>query len=387
MKSTIKKTNGGPPEQAPWRLLVIAGLTPQVVTEALYVLAIAERQPVGELKIFTTPEGKKAVENVLLLEAGNPLDKLCRAYGLNRSRIQFGDDDVISVWESGPLAEEDLQLAAADRMMKHLTRWTADDQPPLAVCVAGGRKNMGVLFVQVFSLLARPLDRLFHLVVSPEFENLPGFFFPPPQPATVESYSKGCGVAFLNSAEARITAVEIPIIRLRSLTDEATRQGLLGFSPSRERVQSTVETTDTKLYIDPARLEIRYRGMTIQLPPREFALYHFFCRIRKEGWEPYCRAGIPTDKVDDPQLVEWLEQSYRLVKPARRFEELSWIPRTKAGELDFTEFKEKVGHGVSKIKRRLGESHPARIVSRKLRTATYYTLDLDAADIVFSTET
>lgn len=383
-KPEMEKT--GHSGQSTLRLLVLAGLSPQVVTEALYLLSVVERQTVKDIKVFTTPEGKKTVENVLLLESDNPMEQLCRAYRLNRKHIGFGVDDVISIWRQGSDDENRLQMDAADQMMSYLSRWTSDGEPPLAVCVAGGRKNMGVLFAQVFSLLARPLDRLFHLFVTPEFEHLPGFFFPPPEPAVVESYRKGCGVAFLNSEEARITAVEIPVIRLRSITDEATRKGLLGFSGSRERTQNAVESTDPRVYLNTDQRTIYCRGIVTDLRPREFALYHFFCRIRKEGPEPYRNDGIPANMLDDPLLVEWLEQSYRLVKGVRAFEDLSWIPREKDGTIRYMENKEKVSHSISKIKQRLGTGHPARIFSRKRRAITYYYLELDPEDIEIDTE-
>lgn len=364
------------------RLLIIAGLSPQVVTEALYLLTVRENRAVKEIKIFTTPEGKKVAESVLLLQAENPLMDLCRSYGLNQNDIRFKSDDIIPVWQEGAIDEESLQAAAANQMMKCLSKWTADGEPPLAVCVAGGRKNMGILFVQVFALLARQEDRIFHLVVSSEFQHLPEFFFPPPAPTVINTYKKGGGMAFLNTKDAFLVNVEIPVIRLRPLTNNTIRKGLIDFAGSHQKVQRVLENTDTRLYLFPDRLEIKYHQMVIKLPPREFALYHVLCRIKKEEIAPFHEKGISTAELDNPALLELLESAYQQVKPNRKLEPVYWIPKNDHGEISYTELKEKIVHGISKIKQKFGNGHSARIYSRKERGSTYYFLELDSDDII-----
>ena len=67
------------PASYPRRVLVcVVGLTPQVVTETLYALAVQESLPFvpNEVHIVTTSEGAKPIRDTLLIVS--PLRSHCR---------------------------------------------------------------------------------------------------------------------------------------------------------------------------------------------------------------------------------------------------------------------------------------------------------------------
>jgi CRISPR-associated protein (TIGR02584 family) len=330
------------------------------------------------------------VQNALLLMPGSPLDRLCRDYGFARSGVRFGVEDVHQVWagalESGAAVPPRLD-AALDRIMAHLAVWCADDALPVVACVAGGRKDMAVLFAQVFSLLARPQDRLCHLFTSPAFEHLAEFFYPPPQPETLAVHRSGHGVVFLNSAEARVDLVEIPLVRLRPLLDDEVRRGAVSLELTRQRVQQEVDRHDRDLHVMPATREMVYQGVRVVLPPREFAVLLFFARARALGWG--VAGWISGHDLDRPEYVSALEDAYLEVsgrEEVRRDEpgQASHfvVPRTRDNEVDFPELKLKITHAVSKIKASLGAAHPGRVQSRPARGGRMYGIGHDPERIV-----
>ena len=73
------------PEQYSRRiLLAVTGLSPQVVTETLYALAVRRDPPFvpTEIHLLTTAEGKQRAELALLSEDPGWFHRLCDDYGL-----------------------------------------------------------------------------------------------------------------------------------------------------------------------------------------------------------------------------------------------------------------------------------------------------------------
>ncbi|MBF0127841.1 MAG: TIGR02584 family CRISPR-associated protein, partial [Magnetococcales bacterium] len=307
-------------------LVVLVGLTPQVITEALYMLMVRERCEVARISVLTSPEGAEAVRNALLFGQEPPLERFCREYGFNRNWIGFGSEDIHSIW-SRRMAESESEMTAMDGLFERLAHWCGDGEIPVVACVAGGRKDMAVLFAQVFGLLARPTDRLVHLFASPEFENLAEFFYPPPKPATLAVHRSGHGVVFLNTAEAHVEMVQIPLVRLRTLLDEETRRGAISLETARNRVQREVESLNPNLRIDTPKRMVCYHGGETILPPKDFAVLLFFARCRRDGHGPGGDGWIPGRELDQPDYIEQLEVAYRETTGGQsQFRDHGWVP-------------------------------------------------------------
>src|SRR5260370_42691991 len=74
-------------------LLAVTGLTPQIVTETLYALAVERRLWVPtEIRILTTRRGAEKARRALLSGESGWFHRLCADYRL--PAIAFGVDDV-----------------------------------------------------------------------------------------------------------------------------------------------------------------------------------------------------------------------------------------------------------------------------------------------------
>ena len=206
------------PHEFPRRVLAMAvGLTPQVVTETVYALAVRREPPwvPTELLLLTTAEGAMRARLMLLDPQIGQFHRLCAEHGLT-GRIRFGADDIVAIaGDDGPLHDirtpADNALAA-DAITAAVRRLCVDPEAAVHVSIAGGRKSMGYYIGYALSLFGREQDRLSHVLVNEPFENIPDFFFPPAQPRVVF----GAGNRPASSADAVVQLAEIPFVRLRS---------------------------------------------------------------------------------------------------------------------------------------------------------------------------
>jgi CRISPR-associated protein (TIGR02584 family) len=207
-------------------LCCVTGLSPQVVTETIYALAHPSGSDVQpwhptELHIVTTTVGQVRVRQRLLGEvaqlgqlhpAGNQLTKLIADYDL--PPITFSEAHIHVVEDYGvPMA--DIQTRSdyavmADYIMGVLRNLCGNANTSVHVSLAGGRKSMSFLMGYCLSLLGRPQDTLSHVLVSAPYEQLPDFFYPPPQP----QYAYLIGQEAVDLSQAKITLETIPILKL-----------------------------------------------------------------------------------------------------------------------------------------------------------------------------
>lgn len=270
-------------------LLCVTGLSPQIVTETLYALAVeTEGKPAfvpTEIHLITTVTGEEQARLSLLAPDRDQFGRLCRDYGLQGIRFDAGCIELIHDQNDRPI--EDIRSledndAAADTITRRIAEYTRDGKCALHVSIAGGRKTMGFFAGYALSLYGRAQDRLSHVLVSPRFEGHPEFFFKPRQPVTLMDRER----REMSTASARIQLAEIPFVPLR----EGLHRSLLN------RAAGYVETVrawraggaDEHLQIDIAEQRLRWRGAAISLKPAELAVYSWLAdrRLRglDEGW-------------------------------------------------------------------------------------------------------
>ncbi len=61
----------------------------------------------------------------------------------------------------------------------------------------------------------RPHDRVYHVLVSPEFESSPVFFYPPRASALIQLYDKNKQPYFKETRFAAVNLVPIPFVSVR----------------------------------------------------------------------------------------------------------------------------------------------------------------------------
>jgi CRISPR-associated protein (TIGR02584 family) len=273
------------PETYPRRILLAAcGLTPQIVTETLYALAVA-RQPrfvPTEVHLVTTREGAQRARLSLLSEEPGWFRRFCQDYALEGIRLEEDAIHVLEGADGEPLTDirtVEENARTADVITELVRKLTQDDAAALHVSIAGGRKTMGFYLGYALSLFGRPQDRLSHVLVSPPFESHPEFFYPTPRSRVI--YTGPPDVRPLDASEAQVTLAEIPFVRLRHGLPRDLLEGRATFLEVVQAAQRAVGPPELKIAL--RRRQAWFAGIEVALPPAELAFLSWFARRRKLG--------------------------------------------------------------------------------------------------------
>lgn len=258
-------------------LLLVTGLTPQVVTETVYALAVqAERRFIPtEIHVISTGEGAERARLSLLDPATGQFHALCSDYGLHDVLFTPDHIHVIEDASGNPLTDirtpED-NLRAADYIVHFVRNFCGDEASMLHVSIAGGRKSMGFFAGYALSLFGRSQDRLSHVLVNDPFESLPDFYFPPAQGKVLHTRNNRP----VHTSNAHIMLADIPFVRLRGGMPQNLQDKQISFHETVEEVQSGLHFIS--LSFDVVRKSICCGGKWIRLPPVLFAFYLWLAR-------------------------------------------------------------------------------------------------------------
>ena len=285
-------------------LVAVTGLSPQVITETIYALAVC-RQPAWiptEVQLVTTEEGAKRVRLALLSDDPGGFRRLIEDYQLPHIRF---DEDCIHVLRDAhgqPLSDirtpEDNERAA-DFITDFVRRLTQDENSEIHASIAGGRKTLGYYLGYALSLFGRPRDALSHVLVSEPFESSWDFFYPTPYSRVIQLRDG----RLVDTHEAQVTLAEIPFVRLRDGLDQRLLEQGARFS---ELVQAAnAALAPPELVIDPEHRCLCAAGRIIRLSPAPLALYLVFAKRAKAGKPPL---QAPSKYDRDP---EWAARFLR----------------------------------------------------------------------------
>lgn len=257
-------------------LLAVTGLTPQVVTETLYALAVSRRPPFvpTEIHVLTTAEGAEHARLMLLDPDDGRFYQLCEEYGLPRLAFAPERVHVLADREQQALSDitcEDHHTAVADAITEWVRRLTADPDCALHASIAGGRKTMGFYLGYALSLFGRPQDRLSHVLVSQPFESDHQFYYPPARPKRLIIKERP-----VHTSEARVMLADIPFVRLRDGLPNRLLKGHANFSETVAAAQRAL--AEPELALDLAGRGLLASGEPVRLNPADFAFYLWFAR-------------------------------------------------------------------------------------------------------------
>jgi CRISPR-associated protein (TIGR02584 family) len=293
------------PEKWPRRVLLVAtGLSPQIVTETLYALAVHSGPAwmPSEIQIVTTQRGAENARDTLLSDDPGWFHRLRKDYRL--PEIAFGNKNIYVITGSDGTPLEDIltdadNLAVADCITEHVREITADSSASLHVSISGGRKTMSFYVGYALSLFGRAQDRLSHVLVSAPFESLPEFFYPTPGTRLIRD---GSG-QMLDAKDARVHLGDIPFVRLR----DGLPKDLLGrhvrFSEAINEAQKTLPPLALRL--DPGTRTVIAGGERVALERAQFAFYWMIAERCKAA-----RGGV--HRMDEGLGEEVLEYYGRL---------------------------------------------------------------------------
>lgn len=264
-------------------LLAVTGLSPQVVTETLYALALDAQAPFvpTEVHLLTTSIGKDLARTALLHPDGGQFPALLADYPQIGKPV-FDESHIHVIQATDGTALPDIRTpaenaAAADAITALMAELTRDDDAALHVSIAGGRKTMGFYLGYAFSLFARPQDRLSHVLVSSPFESHPEFFYPPAQPRRLSTRDN----KYIDTADAAVTLAEIPVVRLRHGLPKALQSGHSRFNETVEALQQSF--APPQLYLDLGEKTARCGSRLIRLPPALLAWLAWWAQSASRG--------------------------------------------------------------------------------------------------------
>ncbi len=342
-------------KSAPRRILLcVTGLSPQVVTETLYALAV-ERNPAwipDEVRLITTTEGAERARLSLLHPTDGQFHRLRADYRL--PEIHFRSEHIAVVTDARGLPLDDIRSpedneSVADFICAQVRELTNDPHSELHVSLAGGRKTMGYYLGYALSLFGRAQDRLSHVLVSEQYESHPKFFYPTP-PGAQLIHSREKPEKPLDPSAARVTLADIPFVRLRDGLDQRLLEGRVSFVETVRAAQRSLKKPS--LIIDLPGRCIEVMGKRISLPPIQLALYSVFARALLEGRSPL---PAPIQGIPDPDWAEPFLREYLLIRN-NPMDDTDTVERNYAGGMTSDRFSQIKAKLHSRLYEELGQA-------------------------------
>ncbi len=294
------------PREYPRRiLLAVTGLSPQILTETLYALAVGQPQAFvpTEIHLITTREGAQRARLALLSDDPGWFHRLCVDYQL--PPIAFDAAHIHLLANAGGEALDDIRSpddnrAAADFITEKVRHFSADPDAALHVSIAGGRKTMGYYLGYALSLFGREQDRLSHVLVSEPFESSWDFFYPTPTSRIITTRDN----KLADTAAARVTLADIPFVSLRHGLPRPLLEGQASFAATVDAARNVL--APPRLVIDLTRRRIEAAGRAVAIPPAELALLALFARRALTGADALAAPpkGSPDSMVGTLYLAE-----------------------------------------------------------------------------------
>ena len=300
-----------PHEYARRPLVAVTGLSPQIVTETLYALAVRQEPPFipTEVRLITTEEGAERAKLSLLHPESGWFHRLRTDYGL--PPIAFEPEHIHVLKDAGgrPLGDirspEDNERAA-DVITDVVRELTQDDGSALHVSIAGGRKTMGFYLGYALSLYGREQDRLSHVLVNAPYESHPQFYYPTIRSqviCTPPPHNRP-----YDTRDAEVTLAPIPFVRLRDELPEDLLEGKVRFSEAVTAAQRAIGPAE--LVIDLPARRMRAGGKVVALSPVQLAFLAWLARRRIEDQEG---VECPVPDVPESGHADAFLAEYRMI--------------------------------------------------------------------------
>lgn len=323
-------------------LIAILGITPAVLTEAVWALVKQRNIVPDEIVAFTTNKGKKRLsKDIIASGVWSRLVKALRDEGHNvKGKLKFDDEGSVYLFKDAnrkpieDLRSREDNLEAANMMMKEIRVFAEDGDWVIHALLSGGRKTMTALFFSCMCLQARSCDRIYHVLASENYEKKlnPPFFFP--EIGVEHKYvdeSSEKRTCRLRSEDAKIDLFEVPFVYMGEWAEQRCRaiSKKLSYENLINDVQSSV---NKELYPDRVILDFTYGrveidGKFFKLSSPDFMVLAFLL-------QGYDKKGV-IDKMYD--LKTYMSKSdneagtFRSMvqKSVRWLFKLGWIRRPK----------------------------------------------------------
>lgn len=287
-------------------LFLVTGMTPQIITETVWALACDPNNNnpwiPDKIYVLSTEDGLNQIRSRLFSEReGYKFEKFKQEYPqLHHIKFDNSEEYLLNIQRDG-INLKDLKTpedneVAADEICRQIRRFTEQNDVALHVSIAGGRKTMGFYAGYALSLYGRAQDRMSHVLVEERYESARDFFYPSADETVFVTNRDGIE---LKAKDAQIWLAEIPFVRMREAISERHQlKSQDKFSQVVDKINQSYQ--DVQLLIDLGTQSMMVNDkFKLDLPPREFALLHWFADMRKQGKE-----GViaPTKKWSDADV-------------------------------------------------------------------------------------
>lgn len=266
-------------------LVAVAGLTPQIITETLYFYAVhaTPRVRFDAVHVLTTGAGAEVIRKRLMGPKG-ALGALCSEFDLPLPR--FDETSIHIIGGEQPLddiRDQDDNAVVAEEIAALIRRLSEDAECALYCSIAGGRKTMGVYLALAMQIYGRDQDRLSHVLVSPEFELVDDFFYPPKTPHNFHDRRGNR----LDSGKAVVDLAEIPFVSARKFVSE---RSLKRYQDAIVEARRNIGLADSQpeVRVDLVNRALFINGNEIDLPNRQLAWYANLLWTRARCEKPVC---------------------------------------------------------------------------------------------------
>ncbi|MCB1660265.1 MAG: TIGR02584 family CRISPR-associated protein [Pseudomonadales bacterium] len=359
-------------------LLLVTGMSPQIVTETLYGLAVNPSQGKSwipdEIHVVSTTGGLTQIRASLFKDGH--FARLLAEYQL--PLISFNEQCLHTIDNENGIALADLKTPsdneyAANAICEKIRFFTKEADTELHVSIAGGRKTMGFYAGYALSLYGRVQDRMSHVLVSSEFESSREFFYPAPTPQTT-FISQSNKHERLDAYDAQVWLAQIPFVRLRHHLPEKTLLHKMTFSEVVQRI--ALATGDIRLLIDTPNHTVVVNGITCKLALRELAFYTWFAKRAQQNMS---RVLMP---VEDEFVVDYANDflaHYQIIKGSMG--DTDNVMNTLRKGMDKSFFEQRLTAIRKEFKKAYGSEVTKRLIISTKRDGKGYKLELSPQQI------
>lgn len=263
-------------------LLAVTGLSPQVITEILYALHQSNRH-VDAIHIITTMEGKEKIYTGLFGGKKGYYYKYLEEYSISSDSIDFSYRNIHVVTdeygvETTDIANESHNEQLLKKCMELAFLFTKDPETAVLFSIAGGRKTMSSCLTIAAQMYGRPQDRLYHVLVSPEFESNRDFYYPPKNSKSIKLIDKKGEPFFKETKYAEINLIPVPFFSIRQkLSDDFLKEP----KDPATLMLSLIKEEKPGLTVNLKTCKIIFKTIEQDLMPARMALYAFFIMQKK----------------------------------------------------------------------------------------------------------
>ena len=334
-------------------LLAVVGLSPQVITETLFALH-QQGKRVDSIHIITTRQGKEMINALLISPKDGKYYQYLKEYGIDRSTIDFGFDNVHTVKNANGVEIDDIDGEEENewlikKCLELTFQLTSDPNASVFFSIAGGRKTMSACLLVAAQFYGRPQDRVYHVLLSPEFESNKDFFYSPRKSVSIELKDKNGQPYIKETRHAKITLVPIPFVSVRQqISDDLLKEP----KDPATLMLSLLKETPVSLTINLVNAKLIYKNIELDMMPAKLALYAFFALEKKNCKKPVASCRGCTECFLEVQDIisrsKEIADIYRRLSRTRPVEEMPDGGICSLNKENFRSYRSKISKGLEK---------------------------------------